>query len=531
MRTAAIEIPVGKVVSTTDRKHGGSGNIETLSESIGTHGLIQPPAVKRIPGTDGYRVIAGRRRMEAVRKLGWETVNVTLYPDDCEDEAIALAENVNREDMHPLDEAATVRSLLDGGKSAEELARYYNRSVSAIYHRIRLADLIDGIRTMFRDGKINITAASLLAGLPEEDQQKFLEKYVARNVDKWTVSSFVQSVRKFKLDAISDDECGYCKKRTHNMEHGLFDEFSSLDDVCFDGDCYATKWKKLIERAISEIRKTNPDTESVIILNRNIPKFLPPKTKTLGIAGTEYILLAENSLSYKSTTKVGTDNTAWYVCIDEADDANDKVVAKRVEYKKHEPFSYASFTPNLVKNYMIASLPEIADNDREAVAKKVDEIYKNGWRLKSRIKCELLEGLLEKRLGEGSSVNLAAEWLACNFSETDEIDNPVEIDEDYGKIANAVFGPIESFAEIPKDPLLQKVFTFIIVAGMEPDNLPDIDDDDDDWERTEKSIFWKFAGICKDDYIDRYRDCLSKAIAEVGGQTCPDKEDGEQEIY
>ena len=77
---------------------------------------------------------------------------------------------------HPLDEAATFKRLFDAGKSVEELAMYYSRSVSGIYHRIRLNNLIDEIKDMFRGGRSNITGASALAGLTSARQHEFLEK-------------------------------------------------------------------------------------------------------------------------------------------------------------------------------------------------------------------------------------------------------------------------------------------------------------------------------------------------------------------
>jgi len=163
MEAATIKVPVGKIISSTDRKYGGEGKIETLAQSIEQHGLIHPLAVKESAEKKGcYRVIAGRRRYEAVKLLGWKNVEVTVYADDADDAAIALAENVNREDMHPLDEAETFKRLQDEGKTVEEIAKYYSRTVSGIYHRIRLTNLIDGIKMMFRDGKIKLSGAAYI---------------------------------------------------------------------------------------------------------------------------------------------------------------------------------------------------------------------------------------------------------------------------------------------------------------------------------------------------------------------------------
>ena len=123
-------IPVGKIVSESNRKHGGMGNIEVLAESIKADGLINPPTV--VAGEDGtYRVIAGRRRVEAVRHLKWKEVQAHVIEEADADrlEAIGLAENVNRQETHPLDEAETFKKLLEKGVAAEDIAAYYDRTV------------------------------------------------------------------------------------------------------------------------------------------------------------------------------------------------------------------------------------------------------------------------------------------------------------------------------------------------------------------------------------------------------------------
>jgi ParB family chromosome partitioning protein len=157
METVIIKAPMGKIEFTSDRTHGGEGNIETLAQSIKALGIIHPPAAKELADNKGhYRIIAGRRRCAAAKLLGWKSIEIIVHPAKADEEAIALAENVNREEMHPLDEAERFRREMDSGKSAEEVARYYARSVSGIHQRVRLTNLVDGIKTMFRDGKMNL---------------------------------------------------------------------------------------------------------------------------------------------------------------------------------------------------------------------------------------------------------------------------------------------------------------------------------------------------------------------------------------
>jgi len=517
MKGRAVEIPVDKIISSTDRNHGGQGNIETLARSIGEHGLIQPPAVKKMRGGH-YRVIAGRRRVEAVRSLGWGTVAATVYPEEAEDEAVALAENVNREDMHPLDEAETFRRQVDGGKPVEEIALYYNRSVSAIHHRIRLTDLIDGIRTMFRDGKINITGAALIASLPEEDQEKFLEKFGGKpSVDKWDVGGFMRSARKSPLGLIADGECGACKKRTHNAAPGLFEDYS-CDDVCFDGDCYAGKWLRHIAGLIArEAGKSGP-TENAVVLGDGIPRILPPKANTVDIGGEEYAVIAPGAHDIGETNRKARKGTAWLVRAEYDNPSGGyRVKVTRVACAKRERAPAAtgggSYDPLSQYAGLISALPEIGEGDRRTVAKKAEEAYGGRWRLAGRITGDILKTVAERRAGEtrkgGPAPNWAAIWAEDQYS---------KMDSEYREAAVEALGPIADFSGIPAHPEIQKMFLFFIVADIRrDDNMPDIDSGEAEWRNAEETLFWKFAGLTRDEYAEMYRERLSGAIAEING--------------
>jgi ParB/RepB/Spo0J family partition protein len=344
-------IPVGKIISESNRKHGGMGNIEILAESIKTEGLINPPTVTLID--DGtYRVIAGRRRVEAVRQLKWKEIPVRVINGADADrlESIGLAENVNRQEMSPLDEAETFKKLLDKGTSVEDIAAYYDRTVAGIHHRVRLCDLIDGVKEMFREGKIKLSGVALVAGLPPDNQEKFLKKFGNKNsVDKWEISNFFQSSGKLSLACIADEKCGKCKNRTYNTTPGLFEDYY-LHDACFDAECYRRRWEEVILNLIVESGGEGA-AEQKIILDRDIPKFLPPKTASVNLDRDEYTLLSRDSYTWKETEKKAKKDTAWLVSIEDG-----KVTASRVSYKKHKrPVygSYSSAPADPVKEYLI----------------------------------------------------------------------------------------------------------------------------------------------------------------------------------
>jgi ParB/RepB/Spo0J family partition protein len=526
MEAATIKIPVGKIVFSTDRKYGGEGNLETLAQSIDQHGLINPIAVKEINEKKGYyRIIAGRRRYAAVKLLGRKNIDATVYEDKADEAAIALAENVNRDDMHPLDEAETFKRQLDEGKSVEEISKYYARPVSAIHHRIRLTNLIDGIKMMFRDGKINISGAALIASLPQGDQEKFLKKYENKLVSQYDISGFIHSVQKHPLEHIVDKKCEKCKSRTHNTLPGLFEGFDSLQDVCFDSECYAKKWLNFIGGCIA---KQGIETENNIILDRGVPDFVPNKSKTVSIGDIVYDLLPPNEYRWQETKKKSSSKTAWLVS-KKWIGGKYSVEVTRVAYEKSEQQtnSRTSYVEDPVKEFMVDQVPDIVEKEEQkTIAKKVKGKYKDKWRFNRAVKDIVLDTIVSKRIIEGSEENLAALYLADKFSVEDDDGKWHEIDPDYRQLITRIFGYIKSFSEIPKEPLIQKVFTLLIACGIQSHNLPDLDDDD--FDEAEQSLFWKFAGMTKEEYIALYKETLKELIAEL--DNTPAQEDSEGEI-
>jgi len=524
MESVTIKIPVGKILYSTDRKYGGVGNIETLAQSIDQHGLIQPIAVKESKEKKGYyRIIAGRRRYEAVKSLKWKNIDATVYDDKADEAAIALAENVNRDEMHPLDEAETFKLQIDEGKTVEEIAKYYARSVSGINHRIRLTKLIDGIKMMFRDGKINISGAALIASLPAEDQEKFLKKYENKKPNQWDISGFIHSVQKHTLEHIADKKCEKCKNRTHNTTPGLFDDFNSLEDVCFDGDCYAKKWLEFIN---TSIQKDGGDTENNIIIDRGIPEFIPKKSKTVSIGGVEYTVLAANEHTWNETKKKGKTKTAWLVS-KKWNGGTYAVQVTRVAYEKSEQQTNprTSYAEDPVKDFMVDQVPDIDDQEKKVIAKKLNDKYENKWRFKREVKDAILSKVIFKKIEEGSDENLAALFLEDKFSGEDDDGNKFDIDPSYQDIITAIFGELKSFAEIPKEPLMQKIFTLLIACDSQSHKLPDLDDDD--LGDAEQSMFWRFAGLKKEEYITLYKETLKEKIAVIDN---PLEDDNEGEI-
>lgn len=126
------------------RKSFGEDGLRELAESIRQHGLIQPIVVTA--DGDGYTIVAGERRFRAVRRLGMETVSVLVLEGGQTDE-LALIENVQREDLHPLEEAEAMQGLMDRhGYTHEKLAAVLGKARSTVTNTLKLNELPDAIK-------------------------------------------------------------------------------------------------------------------------------------------------------------------------------------------------------------------------------------------------------------------------------------------------------------------------------------------------------------------------------------------------
>jgi hypothetical protein len=199
--------------------------------------------------------VAGKRRFRAVQALKWVTIPAFIIGKAQIEKAteIALAENVNRLEMHPLDEANLFKRLEDAGMSPKDMAAYFARSVSGIYQRLRLCGLIDEIKALLRDNKLTVAQAALLASLKGDEQQAFCDKFRnASSIGTYYIENFLHALHHYSLAGVAQKRCATCKKRTWHTDATLFPEFDDLSDVCFDSDCYRKAWSQAAAAMIAE---------------------------------------------------------------------------------------------------------------------------------------------------------------------------------------------------------------------------------------------------------------------------------------
>jgi len=156
------------------RKHFDESNLLELAETIKEKGILQPLTVRRIEG--GYELLAGERRWRAAQKAGLKEVPVILREaDDREALEISLIENLQREDLNPIEEAEGFRNLIEKfGISQEEASKRVGKDRTTITNALRLLSLSSEIKNHLIQGRITPGHARALLSLESKEKQKEL---------------------------------------------------------------------------------------------------------------------------------------------------------------------------------------------------------------------------------------------------------------------------------------------------------------------------------------------------------------------
>ena len=161
------------------RKYFDDEKLEELSESIKTYGILQPILVQKKDGY--YEIIAGERRWRAALKAGLKEIPVIIREySDKEILELSLIENIQREDLNPIEEAEGYKRLMDEfGMSQEEMAKRVSKSRSAVANSLRLLKLDAEVRKMLVDGQLSMGHARALLPLEIAEEQRTVAQKVA----------------------------------------------------------------------------------------------------------------------------------------------------------------------------------------------------------------------------------------------------------------------------------------------------------------------------------------------------------------
>jgi ParB family chromosome partitioning protein len=157
--------------------------LKKLAESVVCEGIIQPLLVRKL-GRGRFEIIAGERRWHAARMAGLKRVpTIVRDASDLAAFALALVENLHREDLNPIDQALAARELVDSfSMTHQEVADMIGRSRASVTNLLRLLELPHEVQTMLADGKLDLGHARALLALPDEERLASAERAVAKGM-------------------------------------------------------------------------------------------------------------------------------------------------------------------------------------------------------------------------------------------------------------------------------------------------------------------------------------------------------------
>jgi ParB family transcriptional regulator, chromosome partitioning protein len=266
-------LPVTCLVESANnpRKRFDEKSLEELAASFKAQGILAPLLVRELDESK-YEVVAGARRLRAARIAELESVPVRVVQlTDAEATEARVVENLQREDIHPLEEALGFKSLLELGEpyNISHLAARAGKSEAYIYGRIRLADLIPPVAEAFLKDRIAVSHALLLAKLPASQQQEafnaaFRSMWTSegntqtlipvRELAVWIESNILLQLASAPFDKQDETlipvagSCVNCPKRT-GFNKLLFGDVVRKDS-CTDPNCFRAKIDASVTRTL-----------------------------------------------------------------------------------------------------------------------------------------------------------------------------------------------------------------------------------------------------------------------------------------
>ena len=225
-KNSVIEVDINKIEPGVGqpRKNFDREKIEALAESIKEHGIIQPLIVTK--ENDLYYIIAGERRCRAARVAGIKKVPVIEREASTKEVVeLALIENIQREDLNPVEEAEAYNKLIkDYSMTQEQVATVVGKSRPAVANMLRLLNLSKEVRNMLISGEISVGQARPLLAIEKAKEQNEVAKYVvkaelnARQIEQYVknyLNKKEKNVEKEKInvDAVNKQEIKYVQDK------------------------------------------------------------------------------------------------------------------------------------------------------------------------------------------------------------------------------------------------------------------------------------------------------------------------------
>lgn len=225
--TAATTLRIADVEPRSDqpRKTFTHESLEQLADSIGQFGVLQPIIVRESQLLQGtYEIIAGERRWRASKMAGLSEIPaVILEGDDLKAAQVAVIENVQREDLNPVEEAMAYDVLIDRyGLTQDQVAKQVGKSRSAVTNMLRLLDLPEDVLELLKNGELTAGHARALLGLKNEEQMASLaQKIVEKDLSVRDVERTIRLMN-YEPEAVeTEEETALTQRKAymHELEH------------------------------------------------------------------------------------------------------------------------------------------------------------------------------------------------------------------------------------------------------------------------------------------------------------------------
>lgn len=220
------------------RKNFDDDSLEELANSIKADGVIQPIVVRKVG--DKYEIIAGERRFRASKLAGLEKVPIVVKNvSDRKARELALVENIQREDLNPIEEAISLKTLMEEYKlTQQELSDIIGKSRSYIANNLRLLNLSDYIKDYLIRGELSPSQGRTLLSLEtEEERKKYLDKLLVKEVNIRDVEKKAKQSKNKTEDIFIKDICERltevldAKVKIHEKKKGGQIEISYLNEA------------------------------------------------------------------------------------------------------------------------------------------------------------------------------------------------------------------------------------------------------------------------------------------------------------
>lgn len=208
--------------SDQPRKNFDENALLVLADSIREHGVIQPIAVRELGGmSENYEIIAGERRWRAAKIAGLDEIPaIILTGDDLKIAEISLIENIQRQDLNPIEEALAYKALIERfGLKQEEVARQVGKSRSAVANMLRLLELPEEVLTLVQEGKLSMGHARAVLGLENEEKMLSLAQLtVEKELSVREVEALVRRYNTEEEEAPEIEDHEATQKRVYMKE-------------------------------------------------------------------------------------------------------------------------------------------------------------------------------------------------------------------------------------------------------------------------------------------------------------------------